>query len=211
MSRESPGWYGRGTDAGAAIAIAPLGRDDLPEADAVLRLAFGTQEGLADPSRFAAGAEMVRSRWATGPVGAFKATADGTLVGSAFVTCWGSFAVFGPLTVHPDMWGRGVGSRLWEACVPLLESWGVTEHRPLHAAREHEAHPPVPEARLLARSADGADREGGHGVARDGRDTRLPPRTGSHDARGLQRAHRRDLSRARPATGVRRSGGAGRR
>jgi hypothetical protein len=24
------------------------------------------------------------------------------------------------------MWGRGVGSRLWEACVPLLESWGVT-------------------------------------------------------------------------------------
>jgi len=68
---------------------------------------------------------MVRSRWATGPVGAFKATADGTLVGSAFVTCWGSFAVFGPLTVRPDMWGRGVGSRLWEACVPLLESWGV--------------------------------------------------------------------------------------
>ena len=101
MSRESPGWYGRETDAGAAIAIAPLGRDDLPEADAVLRLAFGTQEGLADPSRFAAGAEMVRSRWATGPVGAFKATADGTLVGSAFVTCWGSFAVFGPLTVRP--------------------------------------------------------------------------------------------------------------
>ena len=126
MSRDSPRWYGRGTDAGAAIAIAPLGRDDLPEADAVFRLAFGTQDGLADPSRFAAGAEMVRSRWATGPVGAFKATADGTLVGSAFVTCWGSFAVFGPLTVHPDMWGRGVGSRLWEACVPLLESWGVT-------------------------------------------------------------------------------------
>ena len=108
------------------ITISPLGEDDLPAADYVFRLAFGTMLGLAEPLRFAEGAEMVRSRYLADPAAAFKAEVDGDLVGSAFVTRWDSFAVFGPLTVHPDLWNRGVGTRLWEARLPLLDSWGVT-------------------------------------------------------------------------------------
>ena len=38
---------------------------------------------------------------------------------------WGSFAVFGPLSVRPDFWDRGVGSRLWEACRTALERWEI--------------------------------------------------------------------------------------
>jgi GNAT superfamily N-acetyltransferase len=124
--RVSPGWYGRRTERTAAITIAPLERADLPQADAVFRLAFGTQLGLADPLRFAEGAEPIRGRWTSGAAGAFRAVVDEQLVGSAFVARWGSFAVFGPLTVRPDHWGHGVGSLLWEACAPLLDEWGIT-------------------------------------------------------------------------------------
>ena len=100
---------------------------DLTDADRVFRLAFGTILALADPLRFADGADPIRSRWTADPGGAFKAVLDGELVGSAFVSRWGSFAVFGPLTVRPDVWERGIGSRLWDACLPVVDGWGVTQ------------------------------------------------------------------------------------
>ena len=109
----------------AEIAIAPLERADLDEAGTVLRLAFGTMAGLPEPLRWGGGAELARCRFGVDPDGAFKATAAGELVGLAFVVRWGSFAVFGPLSVRPDYWDRGVGSRLWEACESVLEHWGV--------------------------------------------------------------------------------------
>jgi GNAT superfamily N-acetyltransferase len=107
--------------------VAPLERSDLPAADTVFRLAFGTILGLEEPLRFADGADPIRSRWAADPGRAFKAVLDGELLGSAFVSRWGSFAVFGPLTVRPDVWERGIGSRLWEACLPVVDGWGVTQ------------------------------------------------------------------------------------
>lgn len=109
------------------ITVAPLEEVDLPEADAVFRLAFGTMLGLPDPARFAEGTQMIRSRWLADPSGAFKAVVEGEIVGSAFTTRWGSYAGFGPLTVRPDFWDKGVGSRLWEARLPLLELWGITD------------------------------------------------------------------------------------
>jgi GNAT superfamily N-acetyltransferase len=111
---------------GTGVAVGPLEERDLPAADAVLRLAFGTALGLPDPRRFAPGAELVRTRWLSDPESAFKAEAGGELVGCAFVRRWGSFAVFGPLAVRPDYWDRGVGRLLWEARLPLLDRWGVT-------------------------------------------------------------------------------------
>jgi len=83
--------------------------------------------GLEEPLRFADGADPIRSRFATACRTSFKAVLDGELVGSAFVSRWGSFAVFGPLTVRPDVWERGIGSRLWDACLPVIDSWGVTQ------------------------------------------------------------------------------------
>jgi GNAT superfamily N-acetyltransferase len=91
----------------------------------VLRLAFGTMLGLPDPLRWAAGAQLARRRFGVDPEGAFKAVAGGELVGSAFLVRWGSFAIFGPLSVRPDHWDRGVGSLLWKACEPLLGRWGI--------------------------------------------------------------------------------------
>jgi GNAT superfamily N-acetyltransferase len=108
------------------ITVSPLEKADLAAADRVFRLAFGTAIGLPDPLRFAEGAELVRPRWHADPDAAFKAHADGELVGVAFVARWGSFAVFGPLAVRPDYWDKGVGRRLWEARLPLLERWGTT-------------------------------------------------------------------------------------
>jgi hypothetical protein len=33
---------------------------------------------------------------------------NGELVGSNFMANWGSVGVLGPLTVHPDLWNKGV-------------------------------------------------------------------------------------------------------
>lgn len=121
------------------IVVRLLEERDLPAADRVLRLAFGTMRGLPVPERFAEGAELVRCRFAAGSGAAFAAEVDGELVGSAFVARWGSFAVFGPLSVHPDLWDRGVGQRLWAERLPLLDEWGVT-HASLFTAPHSTKH-----------------------------------------------------------------------
>src|SRR5262245_58719355 len=108
------------------ITVAPLEEGDVSAADAVFRLAFGTALGLPEPRRFAEGSALVRTRWLADPAGAFKAELQGELVGCAFVARWGSYALFGPLAVHPDHWDRGVGRLLWEIRLPLLEHWGAT-------------------------------------------------------------------------------------
>lgn len=113
-------------DGNSAITVAALTRDDLPAADRVFRLAFGTQYGLSDPLAFAPGSEMVRSRLDARHVRSFKAVRDGELVGSAFLSRWGSLAVFGPLTVAPDAWGLGIGSRLLDASLEVADDWGVS-------------------------------------------------------------------------------------
>jgi GNAT superfamily N-acetyltransferase len=110
----------------ADITVAPLEESDLAAADAVFRLAFGTALRLPEPHRFAEGAELVRTRFLADPACAFKAECRGELVGCAFITRWGSYAVFGPLAVHPDYWNHGVGRLLWEVRLPLLERWGAT-------------------------------------------------------------------------------------
>ena len=112
-------------DGNSAITIAPLTRDDLPAADRVFRLAFGTQYGLSDPLAFAPGSDMVRSRLDARHIRSFKASRSGELVGSAFLSLWGSLAVFGPLTVAPDAWGLGIGSRLLDACLELADDWDM--------------------------------------------------------------------------------------
>ena len=127
------------TQAELEIEVSPLERDDVPAADRIFRLAFGTNFGLPDPLRFAEGSEMIRSRQLADPTAVFKAEVDGEIVGSAFATRWGSFAFFGPLSVHPDFWDRGVGQRLWEARLPLLDRWGVT-HTGLFTHPESTKH-----------------------------------------------------------------------
>jgi GNAT superfamily N-acetyltransferase len=108
------------------ITVRPLQESDLDSADHIMRLAFGTFIGLPEPAQFMGDADYVRTRWRANPSAAFAAEAEGRLVGSNFATNWGSVGFFGPLTIHPEFWDRGVGKRLMEPIVDLFTQWGTT-------------------------------------------------------------------------------------
>lgn len=110
--------------------IRPLREDDLAEADRVCRLAYGTYLDLTEPMTVFGDAEYVRTRWLADPKAAFGAEVNGELVGSNFATNWGSFGFFGPLTVRPDLWDKGIAKRLLERTMELFDSWG-TKHTAL--------------------------------------------------------------------------------
>ena len=95
-----------------AIDIRPLAERDLTEADRIFRLAFGTFLGLPDPMAFAGDSDYVHTRWKAAPDAAFGAYEGETLIGSNFLTRWGDFGFFGPLTVDPSQQDKGVASAL---------------------------------------------------------------------------------------------------
>ncbi len=111
----------RGTD----VKVRPLVEADLPAADRIFRQAFGTFLGLPDPSATFGDTDYVRTRWLADPAASLGAELDGDLVASNFVTNWSSIGVFGPLTVRPDLWDRGIAKRLMDATVDILDEWGV--------------------------------------------------------------------------------------
>lgn len=108
------------------VTVRRLESRDIPDADAVMRTAFGTYLGMAEPRSFGGDAEFVRTRSQARHTAAFVAEAGGRLLGSSFVTRWGSFGFFGPLTVDPSVWDCGVGNRLLEPVTATLDDWGVS-------------------------------------------------------------------------------------
>jgi GNAT superfamily N-acetyltransferase len=108
------------------INVRPLQNTELSTADAIMRLAFGTFIGLPDPMSFMGDAAYIRNRWLAHPEAAFAAEIDGQVIGSNFATNWGSVGFFGPLTVRPDFWDRGIAKRLMEPIVDLFDEWGTT-------------------------------------------------------------------------------------
>ena len=106
------------------ILVRPLQEPDLPDGPRIFRLAFGTFNGLANPLEFGGDLDKIRTRWLADPAAAFGAEVDGTLVGSNFVTHWGSVGYFGPLTVDPDYWDQGIGQKLLEPTLALFPTWG---------------------------------------------------------------------------------------
>jgi GNAT superfamily N-acetyltransferase len=121
------------------VVIRPLAEADLADADRVFRVAFGTFLGAAEPRRFFGDAEMVRTRWHSGNGAAFAAVREGRLVGSNFVTNWGSVGFFGPLTVDPACWNQGIAKLLLEPTVELFDSWG-TRHAGLFTFAQSAMH-----------------------------------------------------------------------
>ncbi len=113
-----------------ALTVRPLPEQQLDDADRVFRLAFGTFLGLPDPLQFGGDSDMLRPRWhAKSPV--VLAAYDGSrLVGSNVVTRWGSFGFFGPLTVLPEYWGRGVAQALLGETLAQFDAW-QTQQRAL--------------------------------------------------------------------------------
>ena len=123
------------------IQIRPLEERDLAEADRIFRLAFGTFLGLPDPLKVFGDSDFAYTRFRAAPDSALAAEADGKLVGSNFVTRWGSFGFFGPLSVEPRLWEQRVAQHLLVPTMELFERWGCRHtglftfsHSPKHAA-----------------------------------------------------------------------------
>src|SRR5919205_1970536 len=121
------------------ITVRPLQESELSAANSIMRLAFGTFIGLPEPMAFMGDAAYVRNRWLANPEAAFAAEAAGEIIGSNFAANWGSVGFFGPLTIRPDFWDRGVGKRLMEPIMELFDKWG-TKHAGLFTFPHSQKH-----------------------------------------------------------------------
>lgn len=104
-------------------SIRLLQESELSAADKIFRLAFGTFINLSDPIIFGGDANYIYHRWRSQPKAAFAALVNGKLVGSNFTTKWGSFGSFGPLSVHPEFWNKGIAQRLVEPVIESFTQW----------------------------------------------------------------------------------------
>ncbi len=123
-----------------SLSIRPVREADLDACDRIFRLAFGTFLGMPDPLQFAGDTDYIRTRWRASSESALGAEEGGEIVGSNFATRWGSFGYFGPITIRPDLWERGVAKRLLEPTMEIFRRWGTT-HQGLftfsHSAKHH--------------------------------------------------------------------------
>jgi GNAT superfamily N-acetyltransferase len=104
------------------ISIRLLKENDLPEADRIFRLAFGTFLGYD----FFGYADYIKTRFYSDPLAAYAAEVnDGKLIGSNFTANWGSVGFFGPLTIHPDYWSQGIAKHLMEPTMQLFSKWNI--------------------------------------------------------------------------------------
>jgi GNAT superfamily N-acetyltransferase len=108
-----------------SIQVGALRADELEEAGRIVRLAFGTFLSLPNPMDFMGDRDFVTPRWRAGNTKVLAARENGKLVGSNLATRWGSFAFFGPLTVLPEYWNRGVAQKLLAATMTIFDRWGV--------------------------------------------------------------------------------------
>ncbi len=108
-----------------SVRVRPLKEDDLEQARFIMRLAFGTALGAEEPEKFGGDMDFVGTRYMANPAGALAVEKDGQLVGSNFAYHWGNLGLFGPLSIHPDYWGRGLARALLNPTMGLLDAWGV--------------------------------------------------------------------------------------
>lgn len=111
--------------ANLSIKISSLKESDLVEADRILRIAFGTFLGAPNPAEFMGDRNFMAPRWRSSNTKVIAAHDNGRLVGSNIATRWGSFAFFGPLTILPEYWNRGVAQRLLDSTMTIFDKWGV--------------------------------------------------------------------------------------
>lgn len=109
------------------ISIRLLQESELSTADHIFRLAFGSFIGLPQPTDFCGDANYIQPRFYADPNAAFAAEVDGQLVGSNIAINWGSVGGFGPLSVHPDFWNRGIAQLLIEAAIAKFAEWGTEQ------------------------------------------------------------------------------------
>ncbi len=121
------------------IRVRAIQEKDLSEANKIMRLAFGTFLGLPDPMTFMGDADYVATRFKSDPSAALAADVEGRIVGSNFASNWGSVGIFGPLTVHPDYWDKGVARSLMQETMKLFQRW-KTKHMGLFTFSHSSKH-----------------------------------------------------------------------
>jgi predicted N-acetyltransferase YhbS len=119
--------------------VSTLSEKDLPEAERILRVAFGTFLGVPEPETFWSDRDYIDGRQRARHVAAFGATLDGQLVGSNFATRWGSVGFFGPLTVRPDLQEHRIGQALLARTMEQFDAWG-TRHAGLFTFAHSAKH-----------------------------------------------------------------------
>ncbi len=107
------------------IHVGPLRKNEGVEADRIVRIAFGTFFGVPDPATFMGDRSFMTPRLRSRHVKVIAARDGKRLIGSNVITRWGSFGFFGPLTVMPEYWDRGVAQKLLEATMAVFDRWGV--------------------------------------------------------------------------------------
>ena len=108
-----------------SIQVGVLRESELAEARRIVCVAFGTFLGMANPLDFMGDCEFVTPRWRARNTRVLAARENGKLIGINIATRWGSFAFFGPLTVLPDYWSRGVAQLLLRETMKVFDKWGV--------------------------------------------------------------------------------------
>jgi hypothetical protein len=139
----------------------PLAEHDLPEAQRIVRRAFGTFLGAPDLDTFWTDFDYVYGRFGAEHTVAFAADADGALAGVNFATRWGSVGFFGPISTRPDLWNRHRPTSR-AGCVRCLRHLGCQPCRAVHFSAQHQACVAIPEVRVLPALSDA-----GHGGAGD--------------------------------------------
>lgn len=91
-----------------------------------MRHAFGTFLGVPDLDNFWTDFDYAHGRFAAGHTRAYAADEDGALAGSNFATRWGSFGFFGPLSIRPALWERGIAQPLIAAVCGAFDEWGLS-------------------------------------------------------------------------------------
>jgi GNAT superfamily N-acetyltransferase len=109
----------------SSVQVGQLRETELNEAGRIVRLAFGTFLGLPNPLEFMGDRDFVLPRWRSRNTKVLAAREGGKLIGLNVVTRWGSFGFFGPLSILPGYWNRGVAQQLMRATMKVFDRWGV--------------------------------------------------------------------------------------
>jgi len=121
------------------MKVGLLKERELEEAGRIMRLAFGTFLRVPNPNEFMGDCNFITPRWRSKHVKVVAAREGDRLIGSNVVTRWGSFGFFGPLTVLPEYWDRGVAKLLLEATMKIFDKWGL-RHTGLYTFPQSAKH-----------------------------------------------------------------------
>ena len=112
------------------ISVRPMRESDLPAVSSIFAASLSPRFWVWGMRRHSGRiGDYTGTRWRANPDAALKAEVNGALAGSNFEATWGSFGFFGPLTIRPELWNRGIGaaSAGFNATMDLFDAWGIKE------------------------------------------------------------------------------------